>query len=149
MDEKNYVLLNHICRRLLVFEENISRLNSELAGSEYKLVHPLGQEGYSKEKKLFKIESVISSVPERENILELLSKLETLEVELVEIRMLYFSQLNRFDWKINNLLRSQLVRILKKAPPLFHILKKVRGFYILKKSRDLYSKNRHPSEKNH
>jgi hypothetical protein len=149
MNEESQVLLHHIYQRLLVFEKNINRLNFEFFASGINFEARFRLEDMKAASEQIKIEEEGSQVLEKQLILALLEKLETLEVELVEIRMVYVDQVTKQNSLVSNLikqnlvlsnrLRNQTIMLLKKFPPLFSLLKKLRGFYILKKSSTLNS----------
>jgi hypothetical protein len=141
MNEESQVLLHHIYQRLLVFEENVNRLNSEFFLSDTNLESQFRIEHMKVASEQVKIEEEDRQGLEKQLILALLEKLETLEAELVEIRMVYLHQLNVQNLVLSNRLRNLTITLLKKSPPLFNLMKKLRGFYILKKSSDLNSLN--------
>jgi hypothetical protein len=141
MNDENYMLLNHISQRITVCEENINRLKSDLEASNIKVGAQLGENDHIQEIKQFDSKDEISQIFKKTEILALLEKVDALEVEIVEIRMLYFhkeeQQLTRFSSGFYNRLREQSITLVKKIPPLYNILRKLRGIYILKKSRSL------------
>jgi hypothetical protein len=145
MNKENYILLNHISQRIAVFEENINRLKSDLVASNIKVEAQLGKDDHMQGTKQFEIKDEFSQTFQKTEILALLEKVEALEVEIVEIRMLNFlkeeAQLTRFSAGFYNRLREQTINLVKRIPPLFYILRKLRGIYILKKSHSLNSQD--------
>jgi hypothetical protein len=141
MNDENHFLLNHISRRITVCEENINRLKSDLEASNIKVGAQLGKDDHIQEITQFESKDEISQISKKTEILALLEKVDALEVEIVEIRMLYFhkeeQQQTSFCRGFYNRLREQSITLVKKIPPLYYILRKLRGIYILKKSRSL------------
>jgi hypothetical protein len=147
MNEESQVLLHHIYQRLLVFEENVNRLNSEFFMSDTNLESQFRIEHMKVASEEVKIDKEDRQGSEKQLILALLEKLETLEAELVEIRMVYLHQLTMQNLVLSNRFRNLTITLLKKFPPLFNLMKKLRSFYILKKSTDLNSLNSQTKKK--
>jgi hypothetical protein len=147
MNEERQVLLHHIYQRLLVFEENVNRLNSEFFMSDTNLGSQFRIEHMKVASEEVKIDKEDKQGSEKQLILALLEKLETLEAELVEIRMVYLHQLTMQNLVLSNRSRNLTITLLKKFPPLFNLMKKLRSFYILKKSTDLNSLNSQTKKK--
>ena len=141
MNDKNYILLNHIFQRIAVCEENINRLESDLESSNIKVVAQLGKVDHIQGIRQFDSKDEFSQTLLKTEILTLLEKVDVLEVEIVELRMLFSlkeePQLTRFSSEFYNRIRERSITQVKRIPPLYYTLRKLRGIYILKKLRSL------------